>query len=105
MDEETQTESIIPRTKWTQCPLSFTLSTTGTLEKLKTECSGVGTAEEEDQTSGGVYSRFAENHASLYQFVEKFGQVGDRVGWGFGMDEFSSQKYILLVLETQSLYE
>ncbi|XP_026687254.1 WD repeat-containing protein 60-like, partial [Diaphorina citri] len=75
LDEEIQTEPIDNHTKWTQCPISFSISDTDTIGRLKYETSGVGTADMEGETSGSFEYRFLENSAGLGQFIEKFGQT------------------------------
>ncbi|KAI5746911.1 hypothetical protein M8J77_008954 [Diaphorina citri] len=75
LDEEIQTEPIDNHTKWTQCPISFSISDTDTIGRLKYETSGVGTADMEGETSGSFEYRFLENSAGLGQFIEKFGQI------------------------------
>ncbi|KAL1460622.1 hypothetical protein WDU94_012589 [Cyamophila willieti] len=94
LDEETQTEPLVSRTKWTQCPLSFSIAATETVERLKYECSGVGCVEDNGNEISAGFRRSTETSASLYQFVEKFGQIilslleeEDQYGGGQSSDE------------------
>uniref|UniRef100_A0A8D8YF95 WD repeat-containing protein 60 n=1 Tax=Cacopsylla melanoneura TaxID=428564 RepID=A0A8D8YF95_9HEMI len=75
LEGETQTEPLVSKTKWTQCPISFNLSATDNLEKLKNECSGVGCEELVDGISADYRRGGTDTNASLYQFVEKYGQI------------------------------